>query len=70
MNTLAFECHRWHDLYSQTSHKGLINKLQTAIIWNEYNDLFAVLYQLDSHTFSDSRIGLFGLNTYIFEKFL
>lgn len=40
-----------------------LNEIQAAIIGNECSDLFTVLDQLDPHTFSDSRIWLFGLNT-------
>ncbi len=41
----------------------ITHKVQTTIIRHESGDLLSVLDELDSNTFSDSRVGLFGFDT-------
>lgn len=40
-----------------------IGKVETTVVGDESGDFFTVLDQLNTNTFSDSRVGLFGLDT-------
>lgn len=65
-----FEFHTWNitnwaSLSTKTCNKYFIilfNKIQTPIIWNKSCYLFGILDQLNTNTFTDSRVWLFWFN--------
>lgn len=45
----------------------LIDESHATISWNEAGDSFVVLLELNSHTLSDGRVGLLGLDGDLFD---